>query len=280
MRQGIPYLQVRHDCIICYELSVDAPRRSEAQKLACVGNVRQIAYAGAMSPGSMKRIRSAVDILLQKSPERIIWNPVTSKFFPFTVNFITLTISGKRNVGIKEGYETLLKPFLRKLRKGQFSYVWKAEYQKRGQLHYHLTTNQYHRYDDIRKIWNELQRRNGHLDAYAEMAGHYNANSTDVHAVYKIKNIAAYLSKYLSKTEPIPASAVIEKGKVWDCSIDLKVKRFAVEEDSENTKKIYEAEKEKKVESLYLDTCKIIKIKSPVELLTDTQKADYKNWLK
>jgi hypothetical protein len=239
-----------------------------------------MAYSGNMAQGSIKRINSAVDILLQKSPERIIWNPVTSKYFPFTINFVTLTISGQRNIGLIEGYETLLKPLLRQLRGGQFSYIWKAEYQERGQLHYHLTTNQFHHWQDLRNRWNKLQKANGHLDGYAERFGHFNANSTDIHSVYKVRNIGAYLSKYMSKTEPIPATAVIEKGKVWDCSTDLKGKRFTVIEEMENASKIFDAEASKKAESLYLERCKVIKIKNPVELLTDMQKVEYAKWLK
>jgi hypothetical protein len=275
----IPCLQIRHTCIIAYCIPAIPFNRSQHQRNTSINFYKQKAYAGSMSNGSIKRIQSAVDILLQKAPAKIIWNPVTSKYFEFTINFITLTIPGRRNIGLVEGYETLMKPFLRTLRKGQFSYIWKAEFQKRGQLHYHLTTNQYHHYEDIRKAWNKLLRKNGHLDEFGEMHKHFNPNSTDVHAVYKVNNIAAYLSKYMSKKDPVPASAVVDKGKVWDCSLDLKVKRFTIIEEAENNERIYQSIAAREATITKLEKCAIIKM-NPRDMMTSTQNADYKNWLK
>lgn len=37
------------------------------------------------------------------------------------------------------------------------------------------------------------------MQLFKDTFGHTDPNSTDVHAVYKVKNIAAYISKYMSK---------------------------------------------------------------------------------
>jgi hypothetical protein len=92
------------------------------------------------------------------------------------------------------------------------------------------------------------------VTAFAAKHGHRNPNSTDVHSIYNIKNLAGYLAKYCSKGKPTPESLIAQApwskpahyakkrkgkekfirlmtldeqriaGKVWDCSNNLKVK--------------------------------------------------------
>ena len=132
------------------------------------------------------------------------------------INFITLTFSCSELINLKEGYNNALKPFLRWLKEVQKCdlYVWKAEYQKDtdyygkekvhgGQLHYHITTNKFIHHTEIRNKWNYIQKQNGYLQEYWNKHGHYDVNSTDVHAVYKIKDIESYLIKYVSKSVEI-----------------------------------------------------------------------------
>lgn len=118
----------------------------------------------------------------------------------------------------------LLKPLLQWLSKvkGFQFYIWKAELQARGQVHYHITSNQFIYWKELRDKWNYLQRRAGYLDNYYKKHGHYNANSTDVHKVYNDENISGYLEKYISKTQ----SGAAINGKIWDCSNSLKGKKL------------------------------------------------------
>ena len=50
-------------------------------------------YAGEVTDHTRKRIITAVDILLQKNPNRRIYNPIIQKEHDFRVSFATLTIS-------------------------------------------------------------------------------------------------------------------------------------------------------------------------------------------
>ena len=238
-----------------------------------------------MSTGANKRIRKAIDILLQKAPSKRIYNPVTYKMQPFTINFITLTVSSHRNISINEGYRNLLKPYLRKLRKsGSISYIWKAEYQKRGQLHYHLTTNSFVHWQDIRNTWNNLQRKGRYLDDYALKYGHFDANSTDVHSVYKIRDIAAYLGKYMSKPvvnhhKTAPGTKVkYEKGKIWDCSKDLKLPQYSFVPDNRIIDEINYQVGNGSIKKIELDHCVIFKKKNPASLLSPLESSFYDLW--
>ena len=279
----VPFFQIRSNCIIYYSLPHIQPGRIYKPMVA---NLHTKSYRGTMSPGSIKRIRRSIDILIQKSPERIIYNSVSKQYIPFSINFITLTVSARKNINIRDGYENLMKPFLRKLRHtGAISYIWKAEFQKRGQLHYHLTTNRFIEWSLIRNTWNGLQRKHRYLDDYALTHRHFNANSTDVHAVYKINDLGAYLSKYMSKPVYEQQSLknknkpIIAKGKVWDCSKDLKKPFFSFTPSFAEELNIDALVDAGKVKIIKLDRCMIFKFNDPLQIVTNSTRASYDAWI-
>ena len=102
------------------------------------------------------------------------------------------------------------------------SYVWRAEVQQNGNLHFHVISDTYIRYDHIRADWNSCLRDTGLIDKFKAKHGHADANSTDVHAVYKIKDLTAYFTKYMSKKSKKTDRNI--EGKIWDCSANLKTK--------------------------------------------------------
>lgn len=182
-----------------------------------------------------------------------VYNPVSLRYQYHTFSFITLTIASNDNITARQAYDNLLAPFLDWMRKTMLvkTYIWKAELQKRGQIHYHITTPAWIHHRQIRDKWNALQRSAGLLDQYAATHGHFNPNSTDVHNTRNIRKMDQYLVKELSKSfaainveaindvnnmvargelEPSLAEEKIKEieeqkittmGKIWDCSNDL-----------------------------------------------------------
>jgi hypothetical protein len=271
MNQSTPYFQVRHNCLLYYELPEFAYRAAKCE-------FKTKAYSGNVTNGVKKRINKSVDLLILKSPKRYIFNPITKKRQPFTLNFITLTVSSIKLISSVEGYENLLKPFLRKLRSNcdsNVSYIWKCELQERGQIHYHITCNQFVHLEWIKNTWNNLQRQNRYLDHYAKLHKTFSPNSTDVHAVWKVKDIASYLSKYLSKTDKSQAL----KSKVWDCSKDLKIKRYSFIPNQDFIIKLNDLVKVGKLELVILEQCLIFKGKNILDLLERQDKILLKNHL-
>lgn len=290
MHTYIPYNQLRTNSIIQYHQSQE-PRRNTMSyeernwKASIMANYHDITqektYTGTVTKGAKKRIQKAVSILVQGSNEQWIQNPVTGKRQKFKLSFITLTISEtERNLTAKEAHKILLEPFLRYMRDryNMRTYIWKAELQERGQIHYHLTTNVFIPYYVIRDYWNKLQRKAGLLENFKAKFGHENPNSIDVHSVYKIKNLESYLVKYLSKSESDKGST---EGKIWDCSTNIKrAKYFVVENDTVSDEKIKEAAKKGKVIYKETEHCKIIiphKIKV-TDLLTVEALQKYEIW--
>lgn len=269
----IPVMQVRNSEVIIYREWM-GPRR------APTGQPKQFkqgqAYSGAMTDGAIKRLRRCVSLLVQKSPNRMIYNPVTAGRHRFRIGFVTLTVAEQGKDTAKDVYKKCMAPWLRWARRaGMEDYVWKAELQQRGALHYHIATNEFLHWKDIRDTWNKYQRKAGYLQKFAQAKGHYHANSTDVHAMRKVKNIERYLTKYMQKG----VGAAKINGKTWDASTNLKqAKYYATEMTPANLDKIRSiAQKEIKGE---FSTIYRIPQDAAIAVLDTYQRQEYHSHLK
>lgn len=288
------YLQVRYNQALLYDLPKEGFDRPAWMKPPA-----RKGYSGEVTEHTRKRIRTAIDVLLQKSKERQIVNTVTNRKQKFQLSFITLTISQTETVQASEGHKALkiwLQHFRRPWRKAQMSeqlksYVWKAELQKRNQLHYHITANSFLHFAEIRRVWNDIQRSRGWLDEYHAKTGKWDANSTDVHAVYKIKDVSRYLSKYIAKQEYKVSPANCEAGfpallepirldaKVWGCSEDVKgVKRFSCLLDGDTWNAIVEASGNGALKVKEMERCRFLDAQAPESLLSYKHFKNYELW--
>jgi len=227
MQPYITMLQIRENAILIY----DQPRQKKTAlidrwKSKNMKEIRATRYKGFLSAGAKKRLAKATSLLCQSAKKHWIYNEVSKRYFSHRLSFITLTVSDPtQKLTAKDAYKNLLSHFLQWLRrtKNCKTYIWKAELQQNGQIHYHITTPSFINYQEIRNKWNFLQRRNGLLEKYHADKGHYNPNSTDIHEVIDIQNMAAYLIKYITKESQNKNSL---GGKIWDCSENLKINTY------------------------------------------------------
>lgn len=232
---SIPYLQIRSNTLYQYNQSSNPGNftRSIQSLLAkniawqydAEGTVIKHSYTGKVTAGAKKRLTKSIETLVQVTPVRYEADFETGEMFPFKLSFITLTVSDDSKITGKEAHKKLLAPFLLWLRRSYNMqvYIWKAELQKRGNIHYHLTSDAYVYWEVLRDKWNSLQREAGLLDRYHKKKGHYKANSTDIHRVRKITNMAGYLIKEIAKGFQNEKSI---GGKVWDCSANIKSAKY------------------------------------------------------
>lgn len=276
-------LQIRAKSIITYPqftYSISKKSKDILNKKKNIAEHREKAYSNILSEGAKKRMSRAIDILCQCAIKKRIYNNVCKKYVTHRLSFITLTISAKSNISLKNGYELGLKRFLNILRKRKLitNYIWKAEIQQRGQIHYHITTTAFIEYQIIRDIWNNIQLSNGWLDDYFNSKGHYNANSTDIHAVKHVNDLSAYLIKEFVKSHQNNFS---DNGKKWDCSQNLRGKKyFTVAETTENLLLIRKYKADNKIVEIKEDRYSIIKLNSidRTALLTLTQLQNYREF--
>lgn len=209
---------------------------------------------GKFSKKSRQRLINSVNWLLASAPKKWVYDKERNKRFKFHVNFITLTLPSV-NHDISDHFfkEKLLHGFINscRYRLGLKNFVWKVEPQANGNIHAHFTTDTFMNWAVVRRIWNKILDTHGLIDLYrnrfskmsedeyifSQSIGNNvdvevlrkryakgvennwsNPNTTDVHAVYKVNDLAAYLAKYMSKDDEDRREI---RGRLWSCSYNI-----------------------------------------------------------
>ena len=252
-----PVVQVRPYGLLAYD-RVEWPTRrlhpNRADKF--VSEAGKAQYEGSLTTGAKKRLKRAIQTITAIAEPKTAFNAATGKDFTFRLNFITLTLpAAQGDIRDKQIKKQCLEPFLLQARRWfkLRSYIWRAERQKNGNLHFHIVTDTFIPYDQLRDLWNLKLNNLKFIDKFEQKHKHKHPNSTDVHALKKVKNLSAYFAKYMAKDAEtaeqrmripfarqiwheklIMAKGVKYKriltrkeslieGKVWDCSSNLKL---------------------------------------------------------
>lgn len=151
-------------------------------------------HGGRISANSSRKIRNAIDWLLASAEEKYLYSKKNNRFYTWKLSFLTLTLPTQGNMTDTQ-VKSILNSFLTlaKYNYGLHSYIWKAEPQSRGVIHFHLTSDCYMWKNSVRFEWNRLLSKHGLNN------GHSDAPSTKIHSTYRVKNMAAYLTKYFIK---------------------------------------------------------------------------------
>lgn len=191
-------------------------------------------HNGYLSASGAKKLRKCVSWLQAGTPDHIVRNPDTGKEFTMRLNFITLTLSASQVHTDVEVKARMLEPWLDNIRRRYKlkAYAWRAEAQKNGNIHFHVVTNRFMNMYVIRRLWNRRQAALGYIERYRREQQEWHKsgfrsrpwlyskwpqdaqfrawkhglstnwsdpNSTDVHALCKVRNAAAYIAKYMTK---------------------------------------------------------------------------------
>lgn len=217
----------------------------------------------SMSKKAQKRIRNVINWLTYLSGKRDVVTGGGKTIKGFQVSFITLTLPSKQMHTHSEIKKVCLNQFLTECRVkfGVKNYVWKAELQKNGNIHFHITTDRYIHYMQVRNIWNRCIEKLGYITAYqsvykvmsieeyaywqnqngiyskARIKKSYQSgvnsnwespNTTDIKSVKHVKELSSYMAKYLTKepaskeTTGMVADSLEElTGRLWFCSQSL-----------------------------------------------------------
>jgi len=218
---------------------------------------------GAVSATAKRKIVKAIDYLLLFASDKKIEMSPSGRKFSFKIAFITLTLPSQQVHDDNEIKRKCLNSFLIELQKYEKvkNYVWRAEKQKNGNIHFHIIVDKFIHWNTIRNRWNRIINKLGYVDQYRENmldfykngfavrnelvkawsetkqrasykrnleTGFHNPNSTDIHSIKKIHNIQHYFIKYMTKNPGAPEDETIntndyeqQKGRIWGSSQNL-----------------------------------------------------------
>lgn len=206
-------------------------------------------HHGKISKTAERKINRAIDYLTYLAQPKKLPHTFHGKGLSFRLNFITLTLSSEQIHTDHEISTSLFSPFLQSLRQKWHvsNYIWRAERQASGGIHYHIITDRFIPWNELRNVWNKHQQRLGYVSRYRENQQLWNRegfrprpelyktwprtkqykaylegirhdwqspNSTDVHSLKLITNVRAYFKKYMTKEGQ---NSFIE-GRLWGCS--------------------------------------------------------------
>lgn len=231
----LPYCSLKpNQATIFYQSTNPGPRNyNENTKVVQPKNnkpKRNLSFKGR------RRVQNSINWLLYYAKDKRIYNEKRGKYFNFKINFITLTLPTLQFHADNTIKSKALNSFLTYLRKhfDLNNYIWRAECQANGNIHFHIATDTYIPYFIIRSTWNRQLRKLGYIDKYSSKfngmsrkeyvkysiqqgqkdlsiilkrydygvkTNWKDPNTTDIHSVNKVRNLAAYLSKYMTKGE-------------------------------------------------------------------------------
>lgn len=238
----IPYVSINPSRLCYYTRCENYTGGRSRKQTQSFGNLAENDHYGIISSKARNRIKTAIDWMIYLARDKKHFSAKSGKHFKFKLSFVTLTLASTQIHTDKEIKEQLLNHFLVIARqKWKVNrYLWRAESQKNGNIHFHVLTDKFIPWQELREIWNRIQNKLGYIDRYAIkqreyhnggfhlnkkllrswnfsrqykayktgiLEGWQNPNSTDIHSINRINNLSAYLSKYCAKNDVKQAKA-------------------------------------------------------------------------
>ena len=121
-----------------------------------------------LSASGRKTMQLKINWLYFLAKSRYKKNLEGKEIFNFKMNFMTLTLPSKQvhptAVITKEAFNQFLTEVRERFKMD--NYVWRIEFQKNGNVHYHIVTDTFCEFAIIQKIWNRCLSKLGYIAAY------------------------------------------------------------------------------------------------------------------
>jgi hypothetical protein len=167
---------------------------------------------GQLSRNSRMKLKNAIRWLVASADTKQTYEKKLHRKVDWKINMCTLTFH--ENFQDDNKAREILSRWL-EMAQYRFkipSYVWKAEPQERGAIHFHLSTSVYMQHSQVKYTWNRELKKHGLSEV--------KDNSTDVHAVANVQSHENYLAEYFLNEDKHEGRRTI-KGRLWGCSHNL-----------------------------------------------------------
>lgn len=186
--------------IVQYSVPEDGYHPTDRQKANTI-HLEDNRHEGEISKKAARKIEKAITWMLFKSKRKKVYDRELDKTFYFNINFITLTLPCTQIHPDKEITNRCLGNWLEVAKKqfGLTNYVWKAEKQQGGNIHYHIVSDCYIHYTELRRTWNKSIELLGYITGFEFKHRHRNAPTEQVKSIKDIQKVANYIGSYMSK---------------------------------------------------------------------------------
>lgn len=197
-------------------------------------SVKRQSHNYKISDNAYRTLKRRINWLYYLSKSKSVKTFSGKEIYNFKIGFLTLTLPSKQRTCTKELTNKVFNTFLTEIRQktGMTNYVWRLEFQKNGNAHYHLVTDTFLDYHSTLNTWNRILDYHGYIEPYtckhknlslqqyvkkysgngktpfATLAKRYavgkknnwsQPNTIDLKSVITKKSIASYLAKYFAK---------------------------------------------------------------------------------
>lgn len=209
-----------------------------------------------ISKKASARIKEKVSWLYTLAKNQTVITHTGKTLYSFKMNFITLTLPALQKHTTAEITSQCLNQFLTecKVKFGLSNYVWRLEFQKNGNAHYHIATDCFLEYKFCKALWNRILEKlsyvsdykekfskmsfqeyykmfhNNEKDDFKKLKDRYykgvsekweNPNTVDCRVVTSAKNIAFYIAKYITKKSDVKLNAVVSEREPKETNLRL-----------------------------------------------------------
>jgi len=209
-------------------------------------------HKGKISSMAHRKISRAIDYLLFMANDKNLPSKIHGKTFKFKISFVTLTLPTAQFHTDNEIKDKLLNQFFVEARKKWkvVNYVWRAEKQKNGSIHFHILCDKFIPWSELRDTWNRITNKLGYVEKYRDNMRSFHAggfrvrenllknwdyksqvkayqagkandwnspNSTDIHSIKQVNDVRKYVLKYAIKDDK---NGAID-GRIWGCNFEL-----------------------------------------------------------
>lgn len=215
-------------------------------------NLENNTRTSLISDKTKSKIGRSIDYIIHTSKEQNQRTKHSNRNVNFKLVFITLTLSSKQ-IHTDNELKAFFLNHLITIIKRKYNidkYIWRAEKQSNGNLHFHILCNKFIPHSELRELWNNVQNKLGYVDRYRDrmkekfssgfvksnnvndkrtiqqqykayttgiMTDFSSPNSTDIHSLKLVGNLKAYFTTYFYK---ITQNEGLE-GRIWGCSENL-----------------------------------------------------------
>lgn len=166
-----------------------------------LANLNQGFKTSGVSQSTRRKISKHCQVLGLASEDRTIRNS-KGQYVKFRTSFITLTLPSEQVHEDAEITKKVFGVFLDKCRKLGIlqNYVWRAEKQNNGNIHYHILTDSYTTFSMFRRVWFLALRNLGYLQEYQRKFSKMSYSQYHAQPFNKGKTPAQTASSYATGT--------------------------------------------------------------------------------